>query len=122
MFDTRFINNKIIDLYGQDVTIKKVSYTINTDKEVTEESFSSTISTKAWVMAMGGYRQAWELEGYRIVGDYSACFKSTVDISTEDIVILNDGTECVVNEIIKHYEGNHVAYYEVIMNKVSRGE
>jgi len=122
VFDTRFINNKLIDLFGQDVTIKKVSYTTDEDKDVTGESFSNTISTKAWIMAMGGYRQVWEIEGYRIEGDYSGCFKSTVDINTEDIVVLNDGTECVVNEIIKHYEGNHVAYLEVIMNKMSTGE
>jgi len=122
IFDTRFMNNKIIDTYGQTVKVKKVSVTVDSDYDVTGESFSDTITTTAWVMPMGGYRQVWEIEGYRIEGDYSACFKSTVDIDTNDIVVLNNGTECVVNEVIEHFEGNHVSYLEVIMSKVSTGE
>ena len=114
--------NKMIDSYGMSVKIKKLSYTVDEDKRITGESYSDTIETKALISPFRGYTESYLPYGYSIEGDYSGYFHSTVDININDRVVLSDNTSSKVNEIIKHFEFNSIAYLEVIMSKISRGE
>jgi len=119
--ESKFIANKMIDAYGMDVEIRKSSFSVDTDKDITGESYTSTIQTKAWVTPVSGYREIWQIWGYRVDADYSACFKSTVNIDINDIVILVDDTETIARDIVKHFEFNGVAFLEVVLGKVSTG-
>jgi len=119
--ETNWHVGKLIDTYGQSVKIHRHTFTLDDDNQVVDESYYDTISTRAWIIPFGGLREIWDIVGYRVDGDYSGCFKSNIDIDVNDRVILNDGIETEVVEIIKHYELNTVAYKEVILRKTSTG-
>jgi len=119
--DTRFLVNKLIEEYGQDITIKKRSLSIDQDKYVTGESYS-TVTAIGWVIPTSGLSEAWMLSGRLVDADYSIVLKSTTDVSLKDIIVLPDNIEAEVVDIVKHYELNHVAFIEAIVRKISSGE
>ena len=117
--DTSWIFDKLIQQNGQTVTITKHSFVVDDNGQVTDESFTSTQGVYAWILSFAGWRELWDLPGYMVTGDYSACFESTISLDNTDYVTLADGTQTKVKEIIKHFEFNNTNYFEVILNKVS---
>jgi hypothetical protein len=115
--------SKLIDLFGQDVIIKRKSFTVDDEGVITDDSYSATVSTKAWVLTVRGYREIWDyLPGYRVEGDFSAIFKASEAISVNDRVILPGAIETEIREIIPHYYRNNIDFYEAMLVRVGGEE
>jgi len=113
---------KLIELFGQSVTIYRRSIETDDEGVVISDTYSDTITTKAWVTPTRGMREIWNVFGVGLEGDYSALFSGTVPISVNDRVILPDNIETEVREIINHYHKDSVDIREAILVKISAGE
>lgn len=114
---TASIVEKLIDVNGQTIMIYNRTLEKDSDGNIISETYSTPIRTLSWVMAFGGMIETYELYGYHVDGEYSACVHATVPVGIGDRVVLSDGTELYVNEIIKHYELDSVAYLELILKR-----
>ena len=119
---TRWMDERLIDEYGQDVKIYSTTMTVDEDGYVTYEGYSDTIETKAWVMPrFASLHEEFLVIGFKVDGDYTASIKDTISVKINDVMELVDGTLMKITEIVKYYEFNHIAYKEVIMKKESPG-
>jgi len=119
ILDFTWHQNKLIEIFGQTITIYR--YTIEVDENgiVTNEECYETITTKGWITPLTGLMEVWEIVGYRIEGDYSICIPNTVQVSTQDKVRLPDNTIWRIRSIVKHFDINNVAYLELIVGRES---
>jgi len=113
------VARKLIDLYGQNLTIKRRSISVDEEGSITEDSYSDTISVKGWVTPSRGERELYTIVGQTTQGDYSIVFEGTVSVDVDDRIIFPDGTETEVREIIRHYHKDSVDIKEVIVVIVS---
>ncbi len=119
VMDTSWHQNKLIELYGQDITIYRYTISTNENGIVESESCYDTIVTKGWIIPVTGLMEVWEIVGYRVEGDYSICVPNTVTVSTQDKVKLPDNTIWRIRSIVKHWDLNNVAYIELIVGRDS---
>lgn len=118
----QYPTEKLIELFGQNVTIYRRSLSTDSEGIVTSDSYSDTTTAKAWVTPTRGMREVWNMFGVGLEGDYSALFSGTVTISVNDRVVLPDNVETEVREIINHYHKDSVDIREAILVKISSGE
>ena len=115
---TDWLEAKLIDDNGQDIKIYKLTTTADEDGNVTDESYSRVYECKGWVIPFTNEREEYKTyAGYRIEADYSCVIGNTIDVHVNDKLILVDGTETSIREVINHYEFNYVAYRELILRK-----
>jgi hypothetical protein len=117
MDSTGWIDSKLIELYGQDITIYTKSVTKDENNNVISEGYSNTIQTRGWVIPFSSLREQYGYYGYRVEGDYSVCVDTTIPTNINDKVVFVDNTSTEIREVLSHFEGNTVAYKELIVRK-----
>ena len=113
---TDWLVNKLIEDQGQMVTIYTKSIEVDGNGNVTSESYSDTIETRAWVRPrFASIHEEYDLYGFKNEGDYTMSLSNTVTINLNDDVKLNDGQLLSVREIVKQYEYDQTVYKEVLL-------
>lgn len=112
--------NKIISKWGEPVTVKPRSGTMNQyggfEYSYPEEDWFETI---ALVHQSGGLRENWMIVGVENDIDYIALFSSKFkdSIHPNDLVILHDGTECLVDTIVTRGKSEMIDFLEVLLKR-----
>lgn len=108
VFQIKIMNRKL----GEDVKIKKATFHRDSDRGSDYVTYDDTISTRALVTNVSGWREIIYPFGRAYEGDYLMIFNHDVDIDVHDRVLYN-GKEYKINE--RH---DRIDFIEVVVEHV----
>ena len=113
--------NRLIDLYGVDINIRRRTETTDDEGDITY-TYPTTINTRAQVSELTGYQQEWESPGIVLNADYLITFKRGTLVDTGDLLswILEGSAntiQCVVDTKLYRKTGKYIDYIEVLAKR-----
>jgi len=118
MSNPSVIFNKLIDMYGIDVNVRRRTETVDDDGDISY-TYPETIRVRAQVSELTGYTEEWESPGLKEDADYLITFKNGTKVDVGDMITwTREGSyntiQCEVITRLYRKTGSRVDYIETL--------